>query len=153
MKKILLGLLASLFVVSSAHADACSTRLTGLFTAYQATRLCSLFSSTITGTLAGAGTTQADAAAITFQDIVRVTGADGTVGVKLPALSNVSVGQSITVINTNTVSLLKVYSNDAAELISGQAGTTAISLAAKLTFVCIKYDATNWYCGKNVLPY
>lgn len=104
------------------------------------------------GTLAGAGTTQADAAAV-VTTIARVTGANGTVGVNLPALAAVSTGQTVKVVNSDVTNALKVYSAAVGELISGQAGTTAISLAAKLVLSCTKYDVTNWYCEKSVTPY
>jgi hypothetical protein len=104
------------------------------------------------GTLAGAGTTQADAAAV-VTTVARVTGANGTVGVNLPSLASVSTGQTVKVINSDVTNALKVYSAAVGELISGQAGTTAISLAAKLVLSCTKYDATNWYCEKSVTPY
>jgi len=106
-----------------------------------------------TGTLAATGTTIADAALITTE-FVRVTAVDGTKGVKLPALANVPIGKLITIVNTDTgVNALKVYSNAAGELITGQAGSTAISVASKLMLRCVKYDATNWYCEKGVTPY
>lgn len=41
----------------------------------------------------------------------------------------------------------------AGETISGQSGTTAISLAAKLMLRCYKYDASNWYAEKGVIAY
>lgn len=104
------------------------------------------------GTLAAAGTTITDAAAVTAE-FTRVTGADGTKGVKLPLLSSVPIGKLITIVNSDTVSALKVYSNAAGELITGQAGNTAISLAAKLMLRVVKYDATNWYAEKGVTPY
>lgn len=103
-------------------------------------------------TLAAAGATQADAAAVA-STVARVTGANGTVGVKLPALASIAVGQELEIINSSTASALNVYSNAVGELISGQAGTTAIVLAAKLTLKVRKFDATNWYAGKSVLPY
>ena len=103
-------------------------------------------------TLAGLGTTQADAAPV-VTTVARVTGANGTVGVKLPALASVPAGFGMKIINSDVTNLLKVYSNAAGELISGQAGTTAISLAAKLVLTVTKFDATNWYAEKSVLPY
>lgn len=104
------------------------------------------------GTLAGTGSSQSDAAAI-VTSVVRVTGADGAVGVKLPALASVSTGFSITIINSSTASALKVYSNASGETMTGQSGTTAISVAAKLFLRCWKYDASNWYVEKGVAAY
>lgn len=104
------------------------------------------------GTLAALGSTQTDAAAITAT-ISRVTAADGTKGVKLPALSTFTAGRSLLIINSDTTNALKVYSNAAGETLSGQSGTTAISVAAKLFLRCIKYDASNWYVEKGVAAY
>lgn len=105
-----------------------------------------------TATLAAAGSTQTDAAVVA-SNLCIVTAANGTKGVRLPPLAAVPVGTCITIVNTDLVSALKVYSDAAGELITGQAGTTAISLAAKLMLRCYKYDATNWYAEKGVLPY
>ena len=105
-----------------------------------------------TGTLAAAGSTQADGAAV-VTTICRVTGANGTTGVVLPALAKVPVGACVTIINSDLTNALKVYSAAAGETISGQSGTTAISLAAKLMLRCYKYDASNWYAEKGVIAY
>lgn len=105
-----------------------------------------------TGTAAAAGTTAANCTALTASHS-RVTAADGTKGVCLPLLASRNIGDEFVVTNSDTSSALLVYSAGVAELISGQAGTTAISLAAKLQLTCRKYDTTNWYCGKSVTPY
>lgn len=105
-----------------------------------------------TGTFAAAGSTAADCVALTASNS-RVTGADATKGACLPLLSTRNIGDEFIVTNADVTNALKVYSAGVAELISGQAGTTAITLAAKLQLTCRKYDATNWYCGKSVLPY
>lgn len=104
------------------------------------------------GTLAALGTTITDAAAITHE-ITVVTATDDTVGVKLPALAAVSLGQIFIVINSVTNKTLKIYSNASGELISGQAGDTAIVAAAKLSMFFLAYDSTHWYAIKGVLPY
>jgi hypothetical protein len=104
------------------------------------------------GTLAAAGSTQTDAAAIATT-VARVTAADGTKGVKLPALAGIPAGRQLTIINSDVTNALKVYSNAAGETIDGQAGTTAVSVAAKLLLRCWAYDATNWYCEKGVTPF
>ena len=127
-----------------------------VFTKYNATNWYSdspaVFGTAQIATLAALGATQADAAPVVSQK-ARVTGANGTVGVKLPALASVPVGYQIKVINSSVASALNVYSDAVGELISGQAGTTAISLAAKLVLTVTKFDATNWYAEKSVLPY
>lgn len=102
-------------------------------------------------TLAALGTNQATCAPI-VSTIARVTAADGTVGVCLPAGAAGLIGARITVINSDVTNALKVYAAGA-ETITGQAGSTAISVAAKLILECVLYDATNWYCAKTVTPY
>lgn len=105
-----------------------------------------------TGTLAATGSSITDASAIvdTFQV---VTGADGTKGVHLPALADVQVGVEFNVVNSDVTNALKVYSNAAGETISGQAGNTAISVAAKLWLTCFKQSASAWHCTKSVTAY
>lgn len=105
-----------------------------------------------TGTFAAAGSTAADCVALTATNS-RVTGADATKGACLPLLSTRNIGDEFIVTNADVTNALKVYSAGVAELISGQAGTTAISLAAKLQLTCRKYDTTNWYCNKGTTPY
>lgn len=102
-------------------------------------------------TLAALGTNQATCAPI-VSSVARVTAADGTVGVCLPAGAAADVGKQVTVINSDVTNALKVYAAGA-ETITGQAGTTAISVAAKLWLRCVLYSATVWYCEKGVLPY
>lgn len=102
--------------------------------------------------LAAAGSTQTDAAAIAHVVSV-VTGANGTVGVKLPALASMGKGEFVYIINTSTSSALKYYSNASGETIDAQSGTTANSLGAKLWATCLAYDTSNWYCGDSVIPF
>ena len=102
--------------------------------------------------MAAAGSSQSDAAAITT-NVSRVTGANGTVGVKLTALSTFDPGQTATIINSDTSGTLKYYSNAAGETIYGQSGTTAVSLAAKTAAVCRKYDTSHWYCNHMAAPF
>lgn len=105
-----------------------------------------------TGTFAAAGSTGADCVTVTASHS-RVTAADGTKGACLPLLSTRNIGDEIVITNADVTNALKVYSAAVGELITGQAGTTAISLAAKLQLFCKKYDTTNWYCSKTVTPY
>jgi hypothetical protein len=104
------------------------------------------------GTVAATGSTITDSAAL-VDTVSVVTGADGTKGVHLPALADVSIGQELTVINSDVTNLVKVYSNAAGETISGQAGSTAISVAAKVWLFCKKQSASAWHCQKGVTPY
>ena len=105
-----------------------------------------------TGTVAATGSSITDSAALV--DIFNVvTAADGTKGVHLPALADLTIGQSVTVVNADVTSALKVYSNAAGETISAQAGNTAISVAAKLWLLCFKQSTTAWHCTKTVTAY
>lgn len=93
-------------------------------------------------TVASAGSTQTDAAALT-NTLNNVTGADGAKGVKLTALSGFSNGRVIVIYNASA-SALKLYSNAAGELINGVAGTTAFSIAARGITRVYRIDASNW---------
>lgn len=96
-------------------------------------------------TLAGAGSTQTDAAAITLaaSGIVLATGGNGTVGIKLPVGV---VGMRITVVNDTTANaVIKVYGNatDSAT-INGTTGSTAYSQVAKTSVDFICAVAAKW---------
>lgn len=103
-------------------------------------------------TLAAAGSTQADAAVVASR-FARVTGASGTNGVRVPALATVPNGYEFIVNNSSTANALRLYSNSGVELLSGQSGTTAIVIPAKVTARVIKFDASNWYVALGVTPY
>lgn len=101
--------------------------------------------------LAAAGTNQGNCAAV-ISTVAKVTGADGTVGVCLPAGAGVAIGRQYTVLNSDVTNALKVYAAGA-ETIDGQAGSTAISVAAKLMLRCWLTSATTWLCEKGVTPF
>ena len=92
-----------------------------------------------TQTLAAAGSAQGDAGSITGQ-LVFVTGADATKGVKLPAVGN---GKFIILINTAN-NVLKIYPSSG-EKIQGGTGDANISLAAYGVCIFGYKAAGDWY--------
>jgi len=93
-----------------------------------------------TSTVAAAGSTNADAAALGYGFIL-VTGADATKGVILP---NAAVGTLIFVKNSSA-SALKVYPDSGAAINALTATTGAYSMAAQTDAILIAYSATQWY--------
>ena len=93
-----------------------------------------------TSTVAAAGSTNADAAAITT-GFNLVTAADATKGVILP---NVVNGTMIYVKNSSA-SALKVYPDSGAAINALTATTGAYSMAAQTTSIFIAYGTTQWY--------
>jgi len=92
------------------------------------------------GTLAATGSIISDAAAI-VTELVKVTGADATKGVILPAGIP---GMSITVYNTNASNALKVWPNVGAAINAASANAAYVQTAATgVIFDC--YSATQWY--------
>jgi hypothetical protein len=93
---------------------------------------------------AGAGNTTANATVLTA-DVNLVTGADGTVGVRLPASV---LGMRIEVVNTVTSALLKVYPSTGGQ-INAAGADVAFELAASRTgtFVCTAADV--WHVEKQ----
>ena len=92
-----------------------------------------------TQTLAAAGSVQGDAGVITGQ-LVFVTGADATKGVKLPAVGD---GKFIILINTANA-VLKIYPSSG-EKIQGGTGDANISLAAYCVCIFGYKAAGDWY--------
>ena len=92
-----------------------------------------------TQTLAAAGSAQGDAGTITGQ-LVFVTGADTTKGVRLPKVTN---GKFIIVVNTANA-VLKIYPASG-EKIQGGTADANISLAAYSVFLCGYKASGDWY--------
>ena len=91
-------------------------------------------------TVGAAGSNQGDATAITTQGFVKVTGADATKGVKLPAAA---VGKLVLVKNSANA-VLKVYpgTDDAINALSANA---ELSMAAYTSALFVADDATTWF--------
>lgn len=95
--------------------------------------------------LAAAGTNQGTAATIATR-LTFVTGANGTVGVALPA--SFGVGDVYYINNTSGASVLNLYATGA-DTINGAAGSGAQSVAAQATAVCFGQTADSaWRCSE-----
>jgi len=92
-------------------------------------------------TVAAAGSSQSDAAAIA-EGFTLVTAADATKGVKLPAAA---AGKVCVVKNSDAANaVLKVYP-DTSDAINALSANAALSMAAKTSALFVAYDATTWY--------
>ena len=96
-------------------------------------------------TIAAAGGNQGAAAAIsaTGGTLVQVTGADDSKGVRLPLLSDVTVGTCFLIFNNLSNKTLEVYpgSGDGINPASDNAG---ITIAADTIMLCIALDSAEW---------
>jgi hypothetical protein len=96
-------------------------------------------------TVAAAGGNQGAAAAIsaTGGTLVQVTGADDSKGVRLPLLSDVTVGTCFLIFNNLSNKTLEVYpgSGDGINPASDNAG---ITIAADTIMLCIALDSAEW---------
>lgn len=90
-------------------------------------------------TVAAAGSTQANAAAIAT-GFTLVSAADATKGVKLPA----AAAGLVCIVKNNVNAVLKVWPSDA-DAINAIAADGAMSLAALTAAIFVAYDATTWY--------
>jgi hypothetical protein len=100
-----------------------------------------------------AGSSATDATQLSnVSQLAVVTGADGTKGVKLPAGASTPLGTTLVVVNTDVTSALKVYAAGS-ETIGLQAGSTAISVAAKVSVIFYLSSPTTWQAIKGVTPY
>jgi hypothetical protein len=95
----------------------------------------------VNGTVAATGSTVADAAQLS-PGLTVVTGANGTLGVKLPATPE--PGTTVFIKGT-TAGVLKVWP-DAAATINAIGSNGAISLASgAIPAIFVAYSATQWY--------
>jgi hypothetical protein len=90
-------------------------------------------------TVAAAGTTQANAAAITA-GFTYVTGADDTKGVRLPA----AVAGTVVIIKVGPGADLKVYPATG-DKINDATADAALTVVDDVCFMIIAKDATDWY--------
>ena len=90
------------------------------------------------GTVAAAGANVGNAAAITAH-VTIVTGANGTVGVKLP--TGATTGE-VYVVSNSAASILKVYATS--ETVNGVAGATGFDIAASKGAICVKSGDATW---------
>ena len=103
-------------------------------------------------TVAAAGSDQAGAGAITQGSgaVVIVTGADDAKGVRLPLLSDCTVGETYFLMNNLSNKTLEVYpgSGDAVNVSSDN---TAITVAADTINIFICMDSAEWF-GAELPP-
>jgi hypothetical protein len=104
------------------------------------------YAQTTDDVVSAAGSTQADATAMTVNRIQIATGANGTTGIKFLALASLTRHATYSIWN-DSASALKLYTNAAGEFINDIAGTTAYSIPAYTKVDCYAYDAANFYCG------
>ena len=100
-------------------------------------------------TVVAAGSDQAGAGAITAQGgaIVLCSTADNTKGIRLPLLSDSSVGEVYIIMNNLSNNTLEVYpgSGDAINPVSDNG---AVTIAADTMLICIAQDAAQWFSGE-----
>lgn len=95
-----------------------------------------------TGTLTGAGTTNADAAVMNkATTLLQVNGAANS-GVKLPADAELGVDYVIASITTNTPIL--VYPPTGGNLNGDTTTTGTASLLARASMICVRVNSTDW---------
>lgn len=205
MKKIT-AILFSLLIAQNVFADTCAKGLTGVFTSFQAAKLCSstfgtptsptvagnltftaasakiipgatsllfrntgdsatnlsivdagtaVFRDTVTSTgllfptaneeaVAGAGTTVADAAALSAtKHIHQLTGANGAVGWKFPSAT---VGSLEILLNT-TAGVPKVYAVSGGTCNGGGADVACTLVTGIVAHICYATAANTWICS------
>jgi hypothetical protein len=104
-------------------------------------------------TIAAAGSDQSTATSVALPNatsgagggtVVKVTGADGTKGVKMPALSSVTIGALFLICNTDGSNNLEVYPNTSDAITPGS-DDGPITVAANTILLCIALDDTQWF--------
>lgn len=128
-------------VVASQAVVASATKTIGTFLSVTATTFIGNLQMTRNANVAAAGSTVTDAAQLSAGFSV-VTGANGTLGVKLPATPTAG---TIVIIKGTTAGVLKVWP-DAAATINAVAANGAISLASgAVPCIFIAESTTQWY--------
>lgn len=90
-------------------------------------------------TVAAAGANQGNAASVTA-GFTRVTGADGTKGIKLPTAV---AGATVMIVN-GAAQPLVVYPNTS-DKINGGAANASVTMENSSTMIAVALDATDWY--------
>lgn len=94
-----------------------------------------------TATVAATGTTNADAAAVTY-GFTLVTAADDAKGVKLPAAA---AGRICIIKNNVSAKILKIYPGASDGINALTVTTGSLDIAGLTSVMLIAYDATTWY--------
>jgi hypothetical protein len=93
-----------------------------------------------TATVAATGSTEADAAAVTY-GFTLVSAGDGTKGVILPA----AVAGRIVIIKNGAAAVLKIYPATGDGINALTVTTGSLDIAANTAAMLIAYNATTWY--------
>ena len=103
-------------------------------------------------TVAAAGSDQAGAGAITQGSgaVVIATGADNTKGIRLPLLSDCTVGEAYLVMNNLSNKTLEIYPGSG-DAINVSSDNTAITVAADTINIFICMDSAEWF-GAELPP-
>jgi hypothetical protein len=166
MKRILASIVLIFGAINSAHAGTCEISLMPAFTAQQAVEICTGIRGTlaipgaitVTGlstlngqlavgseTVAGAGTTVADAAQLSASvGVHRITGANGTVGWKFS--SSTPVGSIQFLLNT-TAGVALVYGETGSTVNGGSANAAFTALTGIKPIICVKTAALTYLCS------
>ena len=102
--------------------------------------------------VAAAGSDQAGAGAITQGSgaVVIATGADNTKGIRLPLLSDCTVGEAYFVMNNLSNKTLEIYPGSG-DAINVSSDNTAITVAADTINIFICMDSAEWF-GAELPP-
>lgn len=92
------------------------------------------------GTITAAGTTVADATALTAF-VNNVTTVAASTGVKLP---DAPIGSIVTVSNAQATNSLKVYPHSATATLNGGTAGAGVTATTAQAIQCIRQSATNW---------
>jgi hypothetical protein len=92
------------------------------------------------GTITAAGTTVADATALTAF-VNNVTTVAASTGVKLP---DAPIGSIVTVSNAQAVNSLKVYPHSATGTLNGGTAGAGVTSTTAQAIQCVRQSATNW---------
>jgi hypothetical protein len=152
MKRILLAIL--LLVPSSAYADGCSASLGNSFTPAQEKILCEQLATIQSGAavanyeaVAGAGTVTGDAAALSATKYIhQITGANGTVGWKLPTVAAAKENQVHILLNT-TAGVAKLWPETGGTINGGAADASFSALTGIKPIICVVTAAKTWICA------
>jgi phosphoribosylformylglycinamidine (FGAM) synthase-like enzyme len=145
MKKIIF--LIALLTGSAAHADdAAVSRLMGLgMSGALASQVDANYYLGTLETVAGAGTTVADAAQLAATtNVHRITGANGTVGWKLSASSPVN---TVKILLNTTAGVAKIYAESGGTVNGGAADAAFSALTGIKPIICVKTAALTYICS------
>ncbi len=154
MKRIILIALLLFVGRESAWADGCSASLGVVFTPAQKTAICAQLATLQVGeavgnyeAVAGAGTVTGDAAALSATKYVhQLTGANGTVGWKLPTVAAAKENQVHFLLNT-TAGVAKLWPETGGTINGGSTDAAFSALTGIKPIMCVVTGAKTWICS------